>query len=327
MNIRFSSGSKLIVSHTVPPPPASQYFPLGSQVLAARAIDSFSKGLDGIARHREPAPLLLARLGVVGGDVAAHAVLGAAVADDHVALEHARGAGDGVRARAVDDGVLLPRHRAGGRVQRDQPAVVGAHVDLALVEGDAAVDHVAAALVPGFLRHLGIVGPEALPGAGVHRVDHAPRRGHVHDAVHHQRRRLHAARGLEVVRPGEAQHLDVVRVDLAEAAEARLGVVQAVAQPVARLSRVGLDGGAVDLAGGGPDVVWGALGRGAALGEGPATDEAGEGEGRECRRRGYALHMPLLVEVAAPGLPGRSCQRAGARSTAPRLDWSTAARY
>ncbi len=45
--IRFSSGSKAIVSHAVPPPPASQYRALGSQVLAARAIDSSSNGLAG----------------------------------------------------------------------------------------------------------------------------------------------------------------------------------------------------------------------------------------------------------------------------------------
>ncbi|MNT88555.1 hypothetical protein D3C72_2291320 [compost metagenome] len=45
--IRFSSGSKASVSQAVPPPPASQYLPLGSQVLAAAAIDSSSNGLEG----------------------------------------------------------------------------------------------------------------------------------------------------------------------------------------------------------------------------------------------------------------------------------------
>ncbi|MNS79033.1 hypothetical protein D3C72_1126720 [compost metagenome] len=45
--IRLSSGSKAKLSQAVPPPPASQYLPLGSQVLAARAIDSSSKGLLG----------------------------------------------------------------------------------------------------------------------------------------------------------------------------------------------------------------------------------------------------------------------------------------
>ena len=74
-------------SHGVPPPPLFQYLPAGSQVLAAAAIDSSSNGFDGIARHREPAPGLLAGLGVVGGDVAARAIFGAAIADQHLAVE------------------------------------------------------------------------------------------------------------------------------------------------------------------------------------------------------------------------------------------------
>ena len=45
--MRLRSGSKVIVSHAVPPPPDSQYFPLGSHVLAARAIEASSKGLEG----------------------------------------------------------------------------------------------------------------------------------------------------------------------------------------------------------------------------------------------------------------------------------------
>ena len=42
-----SSASKVMLSHMVPPPPASHHLPLGSQVLAARFMDSSSKGLDG----------------------------------------------------------------------------------------------------------------------------------------------------------------------------------------------------------------------------------------------------------------------------------------
>jgi hypothetical protein len=36
-----------MVSHGVPPPPLSQYWPAGSQVLAAFSIDSSSNGFDG----------------------------------------------------------------------------------------------------------------------------------------------------------------------------------------------------------------------------------------------------------------------------------------
>src|SRR4030095_10737957 len=132
-----------------------------------------------------------ARLGVVGGDVAAHAVLGATVADDHLALVHARGARDRVRARTVDDGVLRPQHPPGGGVEGHEAAVVGGDEHVALVDGHAAVDHVAAALVARLAGHVGIVDPQPLAGPHVHGVHHAPRSADVHDAVHDQRRRLH----------------------------------------------------------------------------------------------------------------------------------------
>ena len=45
--IRLSSASKVSVSQAVPPPPNSHHLPAGSQVLAARAIDSSSNGLLG----------------------------------------------------------------------------------------------------------------------------------------------------------------------------------------------------------------------------------------------------------------------------------------
>src|SRR5690606_24939933 len=99
-----------------------------------------------VARHGEPAPLLRAGLCVISGDVAAHAVFGAAVADDHVALEHARCTGDGVAEFAVDDGVFLPHLLSGGCVQRHQAAVVRGHKHLAFVQRHATVDHVATTL-------------------------------------------------------------------------------------------------------------------------------------------------------------------------------------
>jgi hypothetical protein len=53
-------------------------------------------------RHGIEPPQHLARLRVVGGDVAAHAELGAAITDDDFALDDARRAGDRVRLRLVD---------------------------------------------------------------------------------------------------------------------------------------------------------------------------------------------------------------------------------
>ena len=245
--MRLSAGSKASVSQAVPPPPASHHLPAGSQVLAARAIDASSNGLRGIARHGEPAPRLLAGVRVIRGDVAAHPVFGPAVADDHLALEHPRRAGDRVGARAIDDRVLLPELAAGRRVERDQPAVVRRDEDLALPERDAAVDHVAAALVAVGAIDLRIERPQALAGARVNRVHDAPGGGDVHDAVDHERRRLDPARGLEVVRPDESEVLDVARVDLPEPAEPRLGVVEPVARPVPGGGGVRSDVRAVDL--------------------------------------------------------------------------------
>ncbi len=97
----------------------------------ARAI---SKRLRRIAGHGVEAPGQLAGLRVVGRDVAAHAELGAAVADDDLALDDARRAGDRVRLasgrRSPPPTSALPV----ARVERDQPAVERADVDLALVE-------------------------------------------------------------------------------------------------------------------------------------------------------------------------------------------------
>src|SRR3989475_4460149 len=83
----------------------------------------------GVQTCALPISLLRAGLGVIGRDIAAHAVLGAAVADQHLALDDARRARDGVRVGAVDDGVLLPDLLARGRVQRHQAAIEGSHID------------------------------------------------------------------------------------------------------------------------------------------------------------------------------------------------------
>jgi hypothetical protein len=96
-------------------------------------------------------------------------------------------------------------------------------------------------------RQVWIVDPQPLARPDVDGVHHAPRGADLYDAVHHHRRGLHPARGLEVVGP----------------------------------PRVGADAGVVDLAGRGA----GALGRDPArttLREGAfwasTTDQHGEGE-------------------------------------------------
>ena len=207
------------------------------------------EGLGRVAGHGVEAPALLAGLGVIGGDVAADAELGAAVADDHHPLGDPRRAGDGVGLLRVD-GPHLPFRLAGRGVQGDQAAVDGAHVDPALPDRDPAVDHVAAGVAAPLPRHLRVVGPEHLAGAAVDRPDHAPGAGGVEDAVDHDRGRLDAAVGAGVDRPGQAEASDVLVVDLVERAVALLGVGPAMGQPVARLGVGGPDAGLVDAGGG-----------------------------------------------------------------------------
>ena len=153
------------------------------------------------------------------------------------------------------DGVLFPDHLAGDRVERDQPPVISADKHLALPERDAAIDDVAAAPIALLAIDLRIVGPEPLAGAGVDGVHHAPRRGLVHDAVDHDRRRLDAAGGFERIAPDQTELLDVVGVDLVQLAEAGFGVVETDGRPVVRRRRVGLDRGAIDCRSNGLDVI------------------------------------------------------------------------
>ena len=202
-----------------------------------------------IARDGPEAPRLRAGRGVVGGDVAAHAVLGAAVADDHLVLDHARRAGDGVLLFLVG-GLHLPRHLAGAGVERDQASVDRADVDLALPHRDAAVDHVAARPTPDLSGDLGVVLPEPLTGGGVDRVHFAPRRGEEHHAVDDDRRRFMTAIAAGVVVPRQAQLAHVLIVDLIERREALLAVGASVREPVAGFAVGGGDARAVDLGGG-----------------------------------------------------------------------------
>ena len=122
-----------------------------------------------------------------------------------------RGAWVMVKGLALVAGHDAPHRLARRRVERHQPAVEGADVDLAVPGRDSATDHVAAALDAELARHLRIVGPEQLAGRGVVRLDHAPRGRDVHHAVDDQRSRLLAAIGIEVREPRKAELLRVVR--------------------------------------------------------------------------------------------------------------------
>jgi hypothetical protein len=198
--------------------------------LSAISIALSSGALQGgVAGHRVEAPGLLAGLGVVGGDVAAHAELGAAIADQHLALDDARRPGDGVALLAVEDGVHAPGDLAGLGIERDQTAIEAADVDLALPHRDAAVDGVAAALTEVLAGNLGVEGPQSLAGARIERVDDAPGAGGVHHAVDDD------GRGL------------VAGVDPRQRRMPLLVVGAAVAHPVAGLLVGRTDACAVDI--------------------------------------------------------------------------------
>src|SRR6266403_2396018 len=198
-----------------------------------------------IAGNDKPSPGLRAGLGIVCSDVAPHAILGAAISDHYLAVEHARRAGDGVRMAVVGDGVLFPDFVASDCVERDQPAIIGADENLAFVERDATVDDIAAAFVALLAIYSGIEAPDSLAGPRIDGVHHAPGCSHIHDAVDHDRRRFDAADRFEIVAPHQSEIFDVVGVDLVELAETGLGIVEAGGRPVLRGRRVGLDRGAV----------------------------------------------------------------------------------
>src|SRR5690606_31475750 len=127
------------------------------EVLGLRVV------LVGSARHREEAPQLLTVVGVISGDVAAHAELGAAVADDHFAIDHARRAGDRVGLVRLH-GELGPEFLAAVPVERHETAVECAEVEPVTPGGHAAVDDVAARLDRDFAGHFRIILPQRLAG-------------------------------------------------------------------------------------------------------------------------------------------------------------------
>ena len=134
-----------VVGHGVPGGAAAAVLPpLAGPGLGRHGQLGMLERLRRIAGHREEAPRQPAGRRVVGRDVAADGVLGAAVADDHLALHDARRAGDRVRLLEIDRRLHVPHGRAGVGVERHQAAVEQAHEHEAVVERDAAVHGAAA---------------------------------------------------------------------------------------------------------------------------------------------------------------------------------------
>src|SRR5690606_17287485 len=96
--------------------------PLAAPRLGGHLEDRVLEPVFWVARHGVEAPRELAAVRIVCRDVTAHAELRAAVADQHLAFDDARRAGDRIGLRAVDR-VDVPQLVAGGRVEGDEPAV------------------------------------------------------------------------------------------------------------------------------------------------------------------------------------------------------------
>ena len=230
-----------VVSHRVPHRAAATTEPpfAGPRLGGSLHLGAF-EAVFRVARNRVETPGQLAGVGVVSGKVTAHAILGAAIADQHLALHDARRARDRVRLGAVD-GVHFPALLARARVERHQATIERADVDGAFPHRHAAIHGVATGIATPRTGHLGVEGPERLAGLGVECVHHAPDAGRVHPAIDDDRRRLQPARRPCCIGPGEPELAHVARVDLVERAVTLLVVSAPVCEPVLRLAVGGDD--------------------------------------------------------------------------------------
>ena len=183
-------------------------------------------------RHRVEAPQLLAGGGIERGDEAANAVLAAADADEDLVLHRERRHRDRVAQLRVADRNVPERPPTGG-VDGHEMAVERAHEERRAEDGEPAV--VGAAADARLGRRGVAVLPEHAPRLRVHGEHVVRTLRDVHDAVHHERRRLPGAERLVGEHPLELEVLHVAGVDLAQQRVTLAGVRPGVGQPVLRL--------------------------------------------------------------------------------------------
>ena len=231
----FKSGSYVPVTQA-DPPPVNHDWP--AQVFM-RLLGVLGLILGG--GNRVEPPFAFAGLGVVGIDESANAVLGAADADDDLAL-HDQRSDRGTVGHLVDvflflavlavggDG-FVPDFFAGVLIEADQMGVERRHVKPIAIDGKTAVDGIAAERQ--ILRQRFLIMPQLRPGLAVDRIGMVPGRRDVHDAVDDQRRAFETIQHAGLEGPQGLQSRDVLLVDLLQAAVA-MGVVRAVVhQPIA----------------------------------------------------------------------------------------------
>ena len=227
-----------IIGHGIPHGPAAADPVFARKRIAApgglSCLQIFGRVIAIVARHSVKTPELVTVLRIIGRNIAAYAEFGAAIADQHLAIDHARGAGYGV-AFGLIDGDLFPDDFAGIAIECDKPPVQRAEKKRVPPGGEPAIDHIAASLHAGFAGYLGIVAPQCLPGRGIEGEDLAPCAGDVEFAVHHQRGRFLPAGRIHVGKPGKAEPGDVFAVYLVERRKALFGICAAMRNPVRRI--------------------------------------------------------------------------------------------
>ncbi len=185
-----------VVGHGIPDcSAATELPPLAVPGLGDAPHGFVFEPVGGISGHGIETPDALAGLGLVGVEVAANPVLRSAIADEHLAADHPRRAGDRVGLAGVD-GHDTPDRGAIHRIECDQTTVQGADENFVPPGGNTPVHHVAAKLARHRARDLGVIAPERLPAGAVHRVDDAPGSGEVQHTVDGQGRCFEAAASL-----------------------------------------------------------------------------------------------------------------------------------
>ena len=210
---------------------AAEFPPFAGPGAGGLFQDGILKGQCLIAGHRVEAPYLLSGCRVVCRDVSAGVKLGAAVADQHLAVHDARRAGNGITPVA-GRGLYRPDFLTTHGVQRDQPPVQCTHVNHVAPKRNTAVHYVATGIDALLRRHLWVVFPQQLAAGGIHGIDPAPGAGGVHAPVRDQWCGLQPALAGQVQVPGKFQLLDVAVIDLRQRAEPLFVVSAAVVQPV-----------------------------------------------------------------------------------------------
>ncbi len=212
---------------------AAELPPFPSPGLGGHLHGLVLEALGRVAGHHIPAPRLLAGLHVIGGDIAARrAVVGAAEADHDLVACHPWRAGDIAMLRLVQR-LDRPARLAGFGIDGDQPTVACGGEDHAVLIGNAARAPARAhpRLRLWLARDIGVILPQQLPSARIHRVDHTMADCEIEDPVDRQRLRV-GIECVEILIPGETEIADIRVGDLGERAIMLFAGTAAEAVPV-----------------------------------------------------------------------------------------------